>query len=201
MIEVSLKQIQKWISCDIDEAYLEHQIKGVTIDSRHVEKEMLFVPFKGENVDGHRFVEQALKDGAGASFYEKGQHGDRQGVRSPWKIRRRRLPRRQTEFQVDARYAADDRAGRFLRLHPGTGEKAEIPGGADRPAGGKDPHEPQQGPAAADDVPPGSDRVQGGRVRPRGQTFGGDRQGGEYPGRGRAGPADALATVPVTDGR
>ena len=34
---------------------------------------MLFVPFKGENVDGHRFVEQALKDGAGASFYEKGQ--------------------------------------------------------------------------------------------------------------------------------
>lgn len=73
MIEVSLKQIQKWISCDIDEAYLEHQIKGVTIDSRHVEKEMLFVPFKGENVDGHRFVEQALKDGAGASFYEKGQ--------------------------------------------------------------------------------------------------------------------------------
>ena len=24
-------------------------------------------------------------------------------------------------------------------------------------AGGKDPHEPQQGPAAADDVPPGSD--------------------------------------------
>ena len=73
MIEVSLKQIQKWISCDIDEAYLEHQIKGVTIDSRHIEKEMLFVPFKGENVDGHRFVEQALKDGAGASFYEKGQ--------------------------------------------------------------------------------------------------------------------------------
>jgi UDP-N-acetylmuramyl pentapeptide synthase len=36
-----------------DRAYLEHQIKGVTIDSRHVEKEMLFVPFKGENVDGH----------------------------------------------------------------------------------------------------------------------------------------------------
>ena len=72
MIEVSLKQIQNGY-LDIDEAYLEHQIKGVTIDSRHVEKEMLFVPFKGENVDGHRFVEQALKDGAGASFYEKGQ--------------------------------------------------------------------------------------------------------------------------------
>ena len=32
---------------------------------------MLFIPFKGENVDGHRFVEQALKDGAGALFYQK----------------------------------------------------------------------------------------------------------------------------------
>ena len=38
MIEVSFKTNSKWISCDIDEAYLEHQIKGVTIDSRHVEK-------------------------------------------------------------------------------------------------------------------------------------------------------------------
>ena len=28
----------------------------------------LFVPFKGENTDGHRFVAQALKDGAGAAF-------------------------------------------------------------------------------------------------------------------------------------
>lgn len=37
---------------------------------------MLFIPFKGENVDGHRFVSQALKDGAGASFYEKGHDID-----------------------------------------------------------------------------------------------------------------------------
>ena len=40
-------------------------IKGVTIDSRAIKTNMLFIPFKGENVDGHRFVSQALKDGAG----------------------------------------------------------------------------------------------------------------------------------------
>ena len=71
MIEVSLQQIQEWIPCDIDSQYLQQTIKGVTIDSRAIKTNMLFIPFKGENVDGHRFVSQALKDGAGASFYEK----------------------------------------------------------------------------------------------------------------------------------
>lgn len=72
MINVTLEQIKHWISCEIDEQYLSHSINGVTIDSRNIEKDMLFIPFKGENVDGHRFVAQALKDGAGASFSEKG---------------------------------------------------------------------------------------------------------------------------------
>lgn len=72
MINVTLEQIKHWIPCEIDEQYLSHSINGVTIDSRNIEKDMLFIPFKGENVDGHRFVAQALKDGSGASFSEKG---------------------------------------------------------------------------------------------------------------------------------
>ena len=75
MIEVTLQQIQEWIPCDIDSQYLRQTIKGVTIDSRAIKTNMLFIPFKGENVDGHRFVSQALKDG-GASFYEKGHDID-----------------------------------------------------------------------------------------------------------------------------
>ena len=71
MINVTLKQIKEWIDCDIDEQYLDHSIHGVTIDSRAIKEGMLFIPFKGENVDGHRFVEQALNDGACASFYQK----------------------------------------------------------------------------------------------------------------------------------
>ncbi|MGX0848856.1 UDP-N-acetylmuramoyl-tripeptide--D-alanyl-D-alanine ligase [Staphylococcus auricularis] len=72
MIEVTLKQIQQWIPCDIEAEDLSQSIKGVTIDSRQIEPGMLFIPFKGENVDGYQFVKQALQDGAGASFYEKG---------------------------------------------------------------------------------------------------------------------------------
>ncbi|NLK09840.1 MAG: UDP-N-acetylmuramoyl-tripeptide--D-alanyl-D-alanine ligase [Staphylococcus equorum] len=71
MIEVTLEQIQDWIPCDIDNEYLNHTIKGVSIDSRVINNQNLFIPFKGENVDGHKYVAQALKDGAGAVFYQK----------------------------------------------------------------------------------------------------------------------------------
>lgn len=50
---------------------LNQEINGVTIDSRSISKNMLFIPFKGENVDGHRFVSKALQDGAGAAFIKK----------------------------------------------------------------------------------------------------------------------------------
>lgn len=76
MIEVTLQQIQEWIPCDIDSQYLRQTIKGVTIDSRAIKTNMLFIPFKGENVDGHRFVSQALKRWRRASFYEKGHDID-----------------------------------------------------------------------------------------------------------------------------
>lgn len=70
MIDVTLKQIKEWIPCEIDERYLDQSIHGVSIDSREIDDNNLFVPFKGENTDGHRFVAQALKDGAGAAFYQ-----------------------------------------------------------------------------------------------------------------------------------
>ncbi|MDU0477503.1 UDP-N-acetylmuramoyl-tripeptide--D-alanyl-D-alanine ligase [Staphylococcus chromogenes] len=71
MIEITLNQIKQWIDCEIDTSYLGHPIKGVSIDSRHIEKGQLFVPFVGENVDGHQFTEQALIDGAGAVFFQR----------------------------------------------------------------------------------------------------------------------------------
>lgn len=71
MIEITLNQIKQWIDCEIDTSYLGHPIKGVSIDSRHIEKGQLFVPFVGENVDGHQFIEQALRDGAGAVFFQR----------------------------------------------------------------------------------------------------------------------------------
>lgn len=72
MIEVTLEQIQEWIPCEIDNEYMDQAIQGVSIDSRDIKSQNLFIPFKGEHVDGHKYVAQALKDGAGASFYQKG---------------------------------------------------------------------------------------------------------------------------------
>ncbi|RMI84358.1 UDP-N-acetylmuramoyl-tripeptide--D-alanyl-D-alanine ligase [Staphylococcus pseudoxylosus] len=72
MIEVTLEQIQEWIPCEIGNEYMDQGIQGVSIDSRDIKSQNLFIPFKGEHVDGHQYVAQALRDGAGASFYQKG---------------------------------------------------------------------------------------------------------------------------------
>ncbi|WP_066059028.1 UDP-N-acetylmuramoyl-tripeptide--D-alanyl-D-alanine ligase [Robertmurraya korlensis] len=47
------------------------EICGVSIDSRKIEKGNLFVPFKGANSDGHKFVEAAIQDGAAAALWQK----------------------------------------------------------------------------------------------------------------------------------
>ncbi|MCA1066334.1 UDP-N-acetylmuramoyl-tripeptide--D-alanyl-D-alanine ligase [Rossellomorea sp. AcN35-11] len=45
-------------------------IKGVSIDTRKIEGGNLFVPFKGENVDGHQFVRNAIENGASAALWD-----------------------------------------------------------------------------------------------------------------------------------
>ena len=40
------------------------QIKDVCDDSRRIKEGDLFVPFVGNNVDGHRFIESAMEIGA-----------------------------------------------------------------------------------------------------------------------------------------
>ncbi|ARJ50246.1 UDP-N-acetylmuramoyl-tripeptide--D-alanyl-D-alanine ligase [Staphylococcus lutrae] len=71
MIKITLKQLTEWIACDIDPQYLDVEIHGVTIDSRKIQPGQLFIPFKGENVDGHQYCAQALKDGANATFFQQ----------------------------------------------------------------------------------------------------------------------------------
>lgn len=46
-------------------------IDGVSIDSRHINKDVLFIPFKGEHVDGHQYVTQAIESGAAAALWQK----------------------------------------------------------------------------------------------------------------------------------
>lgn len=46
-------------------------IEGAVIDSRLIQKDYLFIPVKGEKVDGHRFIPQVLEKGAAAVLSEK----------------------------------------------------------------------------------------------------------------------------------
>ncbi|MFD2830700.1 UDP-N-acetylmuramoyl-tripeptide--D-alanyl-D-alanine ligase [Corticicoccus populi] len=73
MINMTIKEIAEITGARLNKSAQEIQdesIQGVSIDTRSIEKGNLFVPFKGENVDGHRFIDNAFEKGAGASFSE-----------------------------------------------------------------------------------------------------------------------------------
>ena len=47
------------------------KIKNIVIDSRKIKKGDLFIAIKGKNFDGHKFIDEALKNGASAVISEK----------------------------------------------------------------------------------------------------------------------------------
>jgi UDP-N-acetylmuramoyl-tripeptide--D-alanyl-D-alanine ligase len=72
MFEKTIKQTFDMLHVHNDLTKFEDLvIKGVSIDTRKIEKGNLFVPFKGENVDGHQFVRQAVEKGAAAALWDK----------------------------------------------------------------------------------------------------------------------------------
>lgn len=72
MIQRSVKQVANMISVLNDyQSYEDQLIQGVCIDSRKIEKGNLFVPFIGQNMDGHQFVEEAIRQGAAAALWQK----------------------------------------------------------------------------------------------------------------------------------
>ncbi|KAA0948427.1 UDP-N-acetylmuramoyl-tripeptide--D-alanyl-D-alanine ligase [Sporosarcina sp. ANT_H38] len=65
-----LTEIADWIQAagqNLDDAF----VTGVSIDSRTAAAGDLFIPFRGEQVNGHNYVEQAIKQGAVASLWMK----------------------------------------------------------------------------------------------------------------------------------
>lgn len=55
-------------------------IEGVSIDSRTVKKGDLFIPFRGEQVNGHKYVESAIQQGAAAALWMKDEPNPPQSV-------------------------------------------------------------------------------------------------------------------------
>lgn len=66
MTNMSLRNIAR--ACDGtyvgDPAMLEKEVSGIVIDSRKVEEDYLFIPIRGERVDGHDFIPQVFQNGA-----------------------------------------------------------------------------------------------------------------------------------------
>ena len=50
---------------DLSAKFLNNkQITGISIDTRSIEQNDLFIAIKGENFDGHDFIEKAIQKGA-----------------------------------------------------------------------------------------------------------------------------------------
>ncbi|MFD1706964.1 UDP-N-acetylmuramoyl-tripeptide--D-alanyl-D-alanine ligase [Siminovitchia sediminis] len=72
MIQRTIGQIAGMITIENDiTSYSSEMIKGVSIDSRNISPGNLFIPFKGEQTDGHKYAESALESGAGAVLWQE----------------------------------------------------------------------------------------------------------------------------------
>jgi UDP-N-acetylmuramoyl-tripeptide--D-alanyl-D-alanine ligase len=72
MITLSLKALAEVLGIEPGD-YADTSFCGVTIDSRESSQGMLFVAIKGENFDGHQFVEAAYRGGAVVALVETRQ--------------------------------------------------------------------------------------------------------------------------------
>lgn len=70
---MQLSQFAKIVRCDLNGP--DVSFNQVSIDSRTIEAGQLFFALRGENFDGHRFIDQAIKKGAAGLVVETPVHG------------------------------------------------------------------------------------------------------------------------------
>ena len=72
MINIRIKEVAKILNAKlIGGSDIDKYIKGVSIDSRNVSENSLFVPIKGMTVNGHSFIKDVIKNGAIATLWNK----------------------------------------------------------------------------------------------------------------------------------
>ena len=64
---------------DAREAFLRQAVDGVSIDTRTLTPGQLFVPLRGGNTDGHRFLAEAFRRGAALAFCERERYPEWEG--------------------------------------------------------------------------------------------------------------------------
>ncbi len=69
---MELKKILQGLDKIKAKGNLEIDIKNITNDSRKVEKGTMFIAIKGFEVDGHKFIENAIEKGAVCVMLEEG---------------------------------------------------------------------------------------------------------------------------------
>ncbi|MEC1260589.1 UDP-N-acetylmuramoyl-tripeptide--D-alanyl-D-alanine ligase [Bacillus swezeyi] len=62
-----------------DESFGERPVKGVSTDSRKLEKDQLFIPLAGERFNGHAFAEQAFRKGVAAVLWNRNEPNPPEG--------------------------------------------------------------------------------------------------------------------------
>ena len=67
---MTLKEIVTNLNCSIS-GNTEIDIKGIAYDSRKVKEGYLFIAIKGFETDGHKYIDSAIKNGAGAILGEE----------------------------------------------------------------------------------------------------------------------------------
>ncbi|SKC40508.1 UDP-N-acetylmuramoyl-tripeptide--D-alanyl-D-alanine ligase [Maledivibacter halophilus] len=72
MIKRKLKDIERMVKGNgLDEKGESFWIEGVSIDTRSIKTNQLYIPIKGERFNGHDFIEEAIKKGAAAALWSK----------------------------------------------------------------------------------------------------------------------------------
>lgn len=74
----TLQQIADWL--ELDQKMDERLVTGVSINTRTLEEGDLFIPFRGEKTNGHKYVAQAFENGAVASLWQKDEPNPPQDV-------------------------------------------------------------------------------------------------------------------------
>lgn len=66
----SLQTVAEWLHIN-DEVTPDVTVSGVSINTKTIQPGDLFIPFKGEKVNGHQYVTQAFEKGASAALWQK----------------------------------------------------------------------------------------------------------------------------------
>lgn len=66
-----VEEVKNVLNADLKTPMIKGLVRGISIDSRKISKDDLFVALRGENFDGHDFIEDAVKAGAVAVVIDR----------------------------------------------------------------------------------------------------------------------------------